>query len=427
MTHNSEARTLPAPRPRRRRVLALALGLAALAGLTAVVGANAWAWHQYGAAERALAAHDLDAARAHLAQALRVWPRGAGAHFLAARAARRADAADDAERHLGRAKELGWDAEAVALERALLHAQRDGPGPAEGALIRRVQDGHPDSPLILEALARGYLRTFDLGKGLHCLNVWLEREPDSVAALVQRGVALARIKQTEKAVADLGRAVELRPGHDLARGRLAEVLVEARRFDEAAVHFEALRERQPDSAAALRGLARCRHGQGRADEARRLYDRLLGEQPNDAVALGERGRLALQTETPEEAERWLRRSAALDPHDRTTAYAFAQCLARLGKADEAREWEARLQRIESDLGRVDELNREVLSRPLDPAPRCEAGVIFLRNGREEEGLKWLASALRVGPRHADTHRALADYYERNGDPESAARHRRLTP
>jgi Tfp pilus assembly protein PilF len=59
--------------------------------------------------------------------------------------------------------------------------------------------------------------------------------------------------------------------------------------------------------------------------------------------------------------------------------------------------------------------------------RCEAGLILMRRGLEAEGLRWLESALAVDPRHAGTHQALADYFERTGDAERAAQHRRLAP
>ena len=57
--------------------------------------------------------------------------------------------------------------------------------------------------------------------------------------------------------------------------------------------------------------------------------------------------------------------------------------------------------------------------------RFEAGSILLRVGEEEEGLRWLRSALRVDPTHRPTHRALADYYQRKGDKEQAEKHRKM--
>jgi Tfp pilus assembly protein PilF len=59
----------------------------------------------------------------------------------------------------------------------------------------------------------------------------------------------------------------------------------------------------------------------------------------------------------------------------------------------------------------------------DPAPRVEAARICMRNGQEQEGLRWLFGALQINPNHQPAHDALADYYERHGDTERARAHR----
>src|SRR5262249_43872416 len=83
----------------------------------------------------------------------------------------------------------------------------------------------------------------------------------------------------------------------------------------------------------------------------------------------------------------------------------------------------RLKRVDTDLARIANLNRAIARAPHDPALRCEAGRILLRNGLEAEGLRWLESALAENPRDAPTHQAPADHYERIGSAERAAQHR----
>ena len=56
---------------------------------------------------------------------------------------------------------------------------------------------------------------------------------------------------------------------------------------------------------------------------------------------------------------------------------------------------------------------------------CFAQFLLFRQGEPEQGLRWLESALKEDPRHKASHRALADYYERAGKADLAARHRRL--
>jgi thioredoxin-like negative regulator of GroEL len=64
--------------------------------------------------------------------------------------------------------------------------------------------------------------------------------------------------------------------------------------------------------------------------------------------------------------------------------------------------------------------KEIASRPHDPEARYRAAVIYLRNGKNDEGLRWLTSALHEDPRHQRTRQALAEYHERLGDPRRAA-------
>src|SRR5947209_2756321 len=75
---------------------------------------------------------------------------------------------------------------AGSFEQLLLSAER-AVGQAEGVCRRRVEQDDPDAPLILEALARGYLRQYRLGEARFCLDVWLGKQPDNPQALCLKG------------------------------------------------------------------------------------------------------------------------------------------------------------------------------------------------------------------------------------------------
>ena len=61
--------------------------------------------------------------------------------------------------------------------------------------------------------------------------------------------------------------------------------------------------------------------------------------------------------------------------------------------------------------------------PTDAAVRMELWAWALRNGEQEEGVAWLTEILRRDPKHAAANQALADYFERSGQPRRAAQHR----
>jgi tetratricopeptide (TPR) repeat protein len=414
-------------RPKRAtRVVILGLALTALLGGAGyLIGRQAWAYYHFHEAGPAMARRDFEQARAHLALCLEVWPNSAHAHFLAARAARRDHDYDEAQKHLYRAKELGWVTEAIDLEWALLKAQRGDNSEVQEILLSFVERGHPDSVLILEALAHGYMETFYLAAAVKCLDMWLDREPDDPQAHFWRGEVMQLLHRYEEALADFQRAVDLAPNRDDARLKLADGLKEAHRLRAAAPHYEILYEHQPGDPAVLLGLARCRLQQGEPDEARRLLDALLAVQPRDGLALGERGKIELESGRPAEAEHWLRQAVAIAPYEYDVVYNFVMALRQQNKNAEAEEWTGRLNSIDADLSRLKEVMRATTTDPTNPALRHEAGAIFLRNGQEELGLRWLAYALRQNPNYRPTHELLAEYFEKHDQPDVAAAHRRL--
>ena len=139
--------------------------------------------------------------------------------------------------------------------------------------------------------------------------------------------------------------------------------------------------------------------------------------------MGERAKLALQTEPPEAAEGWLRKAAARLPYDRDTLYNLYQCLLQHGNHKEAQTILQRVEKLAADRQLLAELTRKITASPKDPSLRYEAALLCLRNGQEQEGIRWLLSALVQDPNHRPTHQALAKYYEGVGQAERAAYHR----
>jgi predicted Zn-dependent protease len=409
----------------------VARGLVAL-GLLGLLGSGLYfatvhliAWSHYRAAQEALARRDFAQARMHLADCLKVWPNSSRAHFLAARAARQAGDLDAAEEELGSCQRLGDLADDTTVEWALLLAQRGKLTEVEEFLRKRLHEGHPDSVLILETLSQELMWTHRYIDARQLLDLWLRHRPEELEALVRRGWVAEHLFDYPAAISDYTQALTIDPGKDNIRLRLAEILLQQNRAKDALAHLQQLRERQPGNSAVAVSLARCRRRLGQVDEARQLLDQLLTERPRDLEALSERGALALEVGQPADAESWLRTALSQDPHNRQVNYSLCQCLQRLGKHDEAQTYLAKLRQIDDELKRMGQVVGEVMKRPHDPALRCEAGVIFLRNGKPEDGLHWLITALQEDPRHRPTHQALAEYYERIGNKEQAARHRQF--
>jgi tetratricopeptide (TPR) repeat protein len=408
--------------PQRALLVFIVAGCLTPAGIFG--GRYYWAEHQTKAAERALELRDYDEAQRRLDSALQIRPDSGRLHFLAARTARRAGRYEDVRPRLTAALNLGYPEDAIRLEQALLDLQQ-GDRWAEGNLRRRVEEDDPDSLLILEVLIQDYVQTFQLDKAMRCFNLYLQKKPDDVQALLGRAKVSELLFYYADAVLDCRRAVEVEPENGYSRLRLAEMLVITGPAREAVEQFEQLQGEKPKSAPVLLGLARARMQLGEVAAARRDLDLLLQEEPRNAAALSERGKADLTDGKAAEAEPWLRRALTEAPYDRQTVSNFVKCLDALGKAEEADEWRAKLKIIDVDMARLAAVTKEVIQSPNDPALRTEAGVLYLRNGQEDEGRRWLLMALKLQPRYAPAHRALADYFREHGQPSLADQHERL--
>lgn len=402
----------------------------ALAALLAAAGAGyaswraVWADGRLRAARAALAHHDYAHARDECDAYLQVWPAGAEAHLLAARCARHLGAFDAAEQHLNDARRANADAGALEREFALLDVQRGQETAADRLLLQSLLDHNdPESPDIFETVTQSRLFRYRVGDALEVANHWVARRPDDAQAYYLRGTVWEAMQQADKARDDYAHAVALDADHPDAGKRLAEVLLAQNDADEALKQFERLLARTPDDPALQLGAARCRRLLGHTEAAAQMLEALAARQPDNAVVWRERGSVAMDQDHFGEAEGYFRKALTADPFDDVACNKLAACLRRLDRPVEADELTQRAKGIEDDVSRLQFLTEEVERRQADPAPRCEAGVICMRNGQEQEGLRWLLGALHYDPHHKPTRDALADYYERHGDAKAAAEYR----
>jgi len=400
--------------------------LLALIGIGAgMVSIHLQAWHHRRAARAALERYHTREAVTHLQATLAVWPRDPEALLLAARTARRAGALDEADRSLDRYQDVrGPEDEALLLERVLVRVERGELDSVSNFCRARIERDDPATPLILEALARGYLRMYRPREAERSLEEWLRRQPDNPQALLIQGQVHDLQTRQHDAIASYRRALTVDAEMDEARLRLCEALMQMGLAAEALPHLEYLRRRSPDNLMVQVHLARAQDRLGHTEEAEELVEAVLARQPRFPPALAERGKLALRAGRAEEAEKWLRQAVDLEPGDFQAHYQLALCLDRNGKSDEAQKVQARLQQIEEDVKRIQEIATvQMQQHPHDPELHYQAGTIALRAGSVEEGLRWLHNALKEDPNHAPSHKALMEHYQRIGDFRRAREHR----
>jgi len=410
-------------------VVSALVGLAAAALAAASPYLRAWDPRRAAHSELSPAPDDLTAESArslraayselqsyHNAQAIRhlricrdVWPNDPDVMLMAARAARRARVYSDTTRLLQMYQQARGSDEAFTFEQMLLSAECRVDQAADRCW-RYVEDGHADTPLLLESLTRGYLRQYRLGQARLCLDRWLRMQPDNPQALYLEGLLnFDYSRAPSAAIKSYRRALELDPEHEEARLGLAVALLENKNFAEAAEHFKYLRQCQPDNASVQTGLAESLDGLGQQAEAEQLVDAVLARQPNFGPALSLRGQIAFRSGQLAEAETWLRQALQHRPMDHRARYSLSLCLQWNGKEEEGQRESRQLQQMDDDLARFNEIvTKDIAQRPTDPALHCALGQILLRGGQREEGLRWLQSALRLDPQYAPARQALAE-------------------
>jgi tetratricopeptide (TPR) repeat protein len=406
---------------RRMAVAGIALLLMGLAAWLFV--AFALPWYHLRAARQALKQFRPEEARRHLAVCLAKWPQHSDVHFLAARAARLADDPVTAESQLDEAEQLERT-EDCAVERAMLRAQNGDLDSVEAYLRRQVDTDHPDTIFILDAMVRGYARVYRFFLAQYTLKLWLDREPDSIHALWHRGQIWARLHNYQDAAEDFRRVLTIDAGMTEARLALANALLELAQPAEALEHLEQLREARPEDPQVLVRLACCQNTLNRPGEARVILDQVLAIEPDCTPALQGRAQVALQQGDAEEALKWAQKALDVDRHDYQANYLLYQCLKQCGKEKEAQAQFVKVERIKTNILRMQELGTKRLqAAPEDPALRYEMGMLSIEMGQEEVGLGWLLSAVQKAPDFKPAHAALADYYDRKGDSRRATLHR----
>lgn len=400
------------------------LVIVVLAG--AAAGIHGYALHQWRTAQTALSEERPAEAWSRLRICLLVWPRSADVHLRAARAARLLGDLEDAESHLNRCLQLQNGAtEGVQLEFLLLRVQAGEVDELAPLLIDTVQKGHPEAPVILQTLARGYILRLRYKLGYACISRWIEMYPNEAKGYQWRGWVLERLNNHKGATQDYHRALELDPDLFPVRLRVAEMLLEDKQVQEALPHLERLNQQAPDNHIVQARLGMCRFLQGRAEEARRLMEAAVVHLPKDPSLLVHLAKLDLQEGRATEAERWLRTVLATEPSDTEALYVLISALQIQGRTKESIAVMKEYERASELVERINKLLTEVADSPTANADDyAEMGAKLLQIGRERLGVYWLQKALEREPTHPQANKALAEHYMKKGDAEMAAAYRR---
>jgi tetratricopeptide (TPR) repeat protein len=253
---------------------------------------------------------------------------------------------------------------------------------------------------------------------------------------------LRRARQTEdpdRKIEYLRKARELTPDDELLAGRLVDLLIEARRYQEAAEVLE--REslhRSTDKS--LRQLAELYQRMGQPRRAAAALSKLLASHPRDRQLIQRLAGLYQELERWGEAATLLDRLLTLQPRAQRgdTYLRLARVLSKAGKPQEARaamEAAGELRPADADLwlrlaearreagdraGALAALKRAVELRPGEPELRLELAQAYLAAGEKRLAAEQIAEAAAARPGEAALWMRLARLYQELDEPEKLA-------
>jgi len=129
----------------------------------------------------------------------------------------------------------------------------------------------------------------DSAQAVHHIDLALQKNPDGILALNNRGIALNALMRFDEALASYDRAIALRPDFIEALMNRGNTLQELQRFDAALASFDRAIAVRPDHADAHYNRANTLQALARFDEALASFDRALALRPGYAQALVNRG------------------------------------------------------------------------------------------------------------------------------------------
>ncbi len=244
----------------------------------------------------------------------------------------------------------------------------------------------PDGLLKIDAPATDFFRVFD------------------------KAVDLTKKNQTEAALAEWKKAVELNPEEGKAQFNLALALDNQGLLDEAIIHYQKATELEPDNTAAFTNLAIALARTGKLDEAIESFSKCVAIEPGSAKAHANLGIALIEKGRDEEGMQQCLKALEIDPENADAHNSLAIAQARTERLDEAIAHVERAAAInpasfeyQYNLGRF----LAAKNRFADALPHFEQAV-NLSNGKDAQSLEMLAAV----------------YYETGRYPEAVSAARR---
>jgi tetratricopeptide (TPR) repeat protein len=272
--------------------------------------------------------------------------------------------------------------------------------------IRKIQQAFVDDTSYRRA-ADEFIRGGDYaGAETHYLKS-LEVNPNNVEALAKYGfLLLTYLKNADKSIEVLSKAVQLSPGYCDAQHNLGIAFIEKNRFPEAESHLKEAARLDPENFESRVNLAWALSAQNKWPEATAELETALKIQPDSAQAQNRMGQALYHQGQADPARACFEKAVALDPKLAEARYNLGAILA------EARKFPESLAHLE-------------VATQLEPAKISWLefyGRVLIESGDPERGQETLERVLKKDSSNVSAHRSLGWICVQRGAFDEAARH-----
>jgi predicted Zn-dependent protease len=303
--------------------------------------------------------------------------------------------------------------------------------------LRRALERRPEDVEVIKTLTLGQLASERWEDAEASLGRWCELRPGDPEPFKRRMELRISRRQFPQALEDGRHVLELEPENFQVGRQVAPMILIVGRLEEAEREGRRWLRKDPENPDLLYLVADACHQQGKNAEAEAVLDPLLRRQPDAPAPLFLRAMLYDEADQPDKAIPLLRRVVELDqrPAQQLAArYHLSLALARTGKPEEARRVMAEVQWHQAmdlwyrrDHPKIAGLLLRVAEAMLGVGKTEEAVPLLDKILQEDpncgpEAVRLLEKA--AGQQSAAAHRLLAAYYEKQGQNDKAATHRR---
>jgi len=417
-------------KPQRQRVKVVGSRLLVVLAVAGLAGAAYFAYDYYQVRRLALtvrhslAARRNEEAREPLGHWLAKRPHSGEAHYYRAWLALAVEERDEAAVAIEQAWRLGFDPALLDCLVAIFQASANHFDEAEPNLEKAFALQVEPRGMVAKELARTYLYSYRLTQAASAVERWRALAPeDPQPYLWSNEIASRSDGEPMILILNYRAALDRDPNLDKARLGLAQQLSSARRFDDAKEEFLVYLERNPNDVSARVGLARIAVREGNIEDSTRYFEAALAVNPRQPDALRELGQIDLRLGRFQKAGERLELLTRIEPFDHKVRYAYAESLRLAGDDARCRAELAQAARLRKEQDELAQLKSRLLIDPRGSDACFQVAKWMFDHGRQVEGIIWTDDILRAVPRHAPTHRLLAEYYEKHGDAGLANYHR----